>query len=195
MGMGHYSHFACTLWSARLRIELTAYALPRQAPRRRPVLNSLEESLARYGQRLRVRRNRWSTVDTSSDTLRSAEEDVNRRLPDAGHRSALTRDTAFPESGCGLTRPAWNRLLNTLRPIGPTATDWLRLSIGIGVGVTEGSGFDTAPPHLHAHDAIIMVRTITAASPTPRSMPTSAPTRVLPSWCAPVSSLPPKARS
>jgi hypothetical protein len=37
----------------KVRIELTAYALPRRSPRRRPVLNSMEESLARYGQRLR----------------------------------------------------------------------------------------------------------------------------------------------
>src|ERR1035437_788993 len=58
----------------KVRIELTAYALPRRTPRRRPVLNSLEESLARYGQRLQVERNLWSTVDKSRETVRRADE-------------------------------------------------------------------------------------------------------------------------
>ena len=49
----------------KVRIELTAYALPRCSLRRRPILNSMEESLARYGQCLRIQRCRWSTVDTS----------------------------------------------------------------------------------------------------------------------------------
>src|ERR1035438_3699889 len=47
-----------------------AAALPRRTSRRRPVLNSLEESLARYGQRPRVKSNRWSTVDKSRETVR-----------------------------------------------------------------------------------------------------------------------------
>jgi hypothetical protein len=50
---------------------------------------------------------------------------------------------------------------------------------------STGRGYD------YVHAAL----TITAASPIPRSMPRRAPTRVLPSWCAPVSSLPPMARS
>src|ERR1039457_1948425 len=62
----------------KVRIELTAYALPRCIPRRRPVLNSMEESLARYGQCLRVQRRRWSTMDTSRETVRRAE---TRRQP------------------------------------------------------------------------------------------------------------------
>jgi hypothetical protein len=32
--------------------------------------------------------------------------------------------------------PVWDRLLNTNGTVGPTATDWLRPPIGIGVGIT-----------------------------------------------------------
>jgi hypothetical protein len=56
-----------------VRIELTAYALPRRAPRRRLLLNSFGCSSPRFGQRLRVRRNRWSTVDKSRETVRRVE--------------------------------------------------------------------------------------------------------------------------
>jgi hypothetical protein len=37
--------------------------------------------------------------------------------------------------------------VNTLRPIEPTATDGLRLPIGIGVGISRGLRMDAAPPH------------------------------------------------
>jgi hypothetical protein len=53
----------------------------------------------------------------------------------------VTPPTAFPESVRSLTGPAWDRLLNTLQPLGPTATNWLRLPIGIGVGITQGLGW------------------------------------------------------
>jgi hypothetical protein len=45
------------------------------------------------------------------------------------------------------TGPVWDRLLNTRRPIGATATDRIRLPIGIGVGITRGLRMDAAPTH------------------------------------------------
>ena len=60
----------------------------------------------------------------------------------------VTPPTAFPESVRSPTDPVWDRLLNTLRPIGPTATDWLRLPIGIGVGITRGLWVDASPHRL-----------------------------------------------
>jgi hypothetical protein len=62
----------------KVRIELTAYALPRQAPRRRPILNSPEDPLTRFGQRLRVERNLWSTVDKSRVLYGAHRQGVNR---------------------------------------------------------------------------------------------------------------------
>jgi hypothetical protein len=39
----------------------------------------------------------------------------------------VTRNTAFPEGVRSLAGPVWDRLLNTLRPIRPTATvRWTR---------------------------------------------------------------------
>jgi hypothetical protein len=61
-------------------------------------------------------------------------------------RGRLVRSAAFPESVRTLTGPVWS-LLNTRRPIGTTATDWLRLPIGIGVGITRGLRMDAAPPY------------------------------------------------
>jgi hypothetical protein len=54
---------------------------------------------------------------------------------------------AFSESVRCLTGPAWNRLLNLRQPVGPTATDWLRLPIGIGVRITRGLRIDAVPRH------------------------------------------------
>jgi hypothetical protein len=59
--------------------------------------------------------------------------------------------TAFPESVRSLTGPVWGRLLNTLRPIGLTATDWLRLPIGIGVGITRGLGWTLLRRTVYLH--------------------------------------------
>jgi hypothetical protein len=55
---------------------------------------------------------------------------------------------AFPESLRSLTGPVRDRLLNALRPIGPTATDWLGLPIGIGVGIIRGLRMDAATHRL-----------------------------------------------
>jgi len=54
---------------------------------------------------------------------------------DSNPRYRLTRYTAFPESVRDPTGPVPNRLLNTNGTVRPTATDWLRPLIGIGVGI------------------------------------------------------------
>jgi hypothetical protein len=48
--------------------------------------------------------------------------------------------TAFPESVRSLTGSVWGRLLNTNETVEPTATDWLRLPVGIGVGIGSVGG-------------------------------------------------------
>jgi hypothetical protein len=59
----------------------------------------------------------------------------------------VSRYTAFPESVRGLTGLVCDRLLNANETTGPPATDWVRLPIGIGVGITRGLGIDGAPSH------------------------------------------------
>jgi hypothetical protein len=54
---------------------------------------------------------------------------------DSNPRYRLTRYTAFPESIRSLTGPVWDRLLNTNGRVRPTATDWIRPPVGIGVGI------------------------------------------------------------
>jgi hypothetical protein len=95
-----------------------------------PILNSLEESLARYGQRLRVERNRWSTVDTSRETVRDAE---------AGRQPRCDREQDAPRPASGhrvarletLVASRWARMGTTRRDFGaamcasaPVRTGW-----------------------------------------------------------------------
>jgi hypothetical protein len=47
----------------------------------------------------------------------------------------VTPPTAFPESVRSLTGPVWSRLVNTNSTVMPSGSDWLRLPIGIGVGI------------------------------------------------------------
>jgi hypothetical protein len=49
----------------------------------------------------------------------------------------VSTHTAFPESVGDPTGPVRDRLLNTNGTFRPTATDWLRPAIGIGVGIGE----------------------------------------------------------
>ncbi len=122
--------FLCVVVEPKVRIELTAYALPRRAPRRRPILNSLEDSSARFGQRLRVERNRWSTVDTSRETVRGAE---------AGRQPRCDREQDAPRPASGhrvarletLVASRWARMGTTRRDFGaamcasaPVRTGW-----------------------------------------------------------------------